>query len=209
MGGAHYLGAAGSAADGSAVTHKIRLARAADAAVVADIYRPFVTESVISFELVPPDAAEVGRRIDAVLQRTPWLVWEQNGSVLGYAYATKHRDRAAYQWSVEVSAYVRPEARRGGIARELYRRLFAVLAAQGFYSAYAGITLPNPASVAFHTAAGFTPVGVFHHIGFKNGSWHDVGWYERALNQHTPPDAAPIPLPEFPSAALTELLERV
>jgi phosphinothricin acetyltransferase len=150
----------------------------------------------------------MAQRIASVLERTPWLVWEENGAVLGYAYASRHRDRAAYQWSVEVSAYVRGDARKRGIAAELYRRLFAVLEAQGFYNAYAGITLPNPASVALHTAVGFTPVGVYRNIGFKNGRWHDVGWYERALATHSTPDNAPIPLPHIPCDSITELLTK-
>lgn len=184
------------------------MATAADAQEIADIYRPFVTDSAISFELEAPEGTEMARRIEATVQHMPWLVCEENHVVLGYAYASKHRDRAAYQWSVEVSAYVRADARRSGIARELYRRLFDVLASQGFYNAYAGITLPNAASVAFHAALGFTPVGIYRNIGFKNGRWHDVAWYERALNQHSSPDGAPIPLSYVPCAAVTELLER-
>src|SRR5688572_31295120 len=102
--------------------------------------------------MVPPTVDEMAQRISTTLQRTPWLVYEQDGRVTGYAYASKHRDRVAYQWSVEVSAYVLREARRTGMARALYERLFEILAMQGFYSAFAGITLPNNASVAFHRA---------------------------------------------------------
>jgi L-amino acid N-acyltransferase YncA len=190
------------------MTHRIRVATAADAGEVANLYRPIVLHTAISFELEPPDTAEMARRITTILERTPWLVWEENGAVLGYAYASRHRDRAAYQWSAEVSAYVRDDARRRGIAAELYRHLFDVLEAQGFYNAYAGITLPNPASVALHTAVGFTPVGVYRNIGFKNGRWHDVAWYERPLTQHSVPDNAPIPLPNIPCNAVTELLNK-
>src|SRR5215210_66957 len=108
----------------------IRLAMPRDGPALADIYRPAVTESSISFELDPPDAQEMARRAARVLERTPWLVWEQDGRVLGYAYASSHRDRAAYQWSVEVSAYVHAQARRIGAARMLYTSLFAALAVQ-------------------------------------------------------------------------------
>src|SRR5690606_36941096 len=163
---------------------------------IAAIYRPAVTDSTISFELEPPDDAEMARRIAHVQQRTPWLVLERSAVVLGYAYASTHRERPAYQWSVEVSAYVHPDARRLGVARALYTSLFAALAVQGFRNAYAGITLPNDASVALHTAVGFTPVGVYHRVGYKLGAWHDTIWLERALAAHDPSPSPPRPLPE-------------
>ena len=137
----------------------------------------------------------MARRVARVLERTPWLVWESDGRVLGYAYASSHRDRAAYQWSVEVSAYVHVQARRIGVARMLYTSLFAALAVQGFRNAYAGITLPNPGSVGFHTAMGFTPIGVYRGIGYKHGAWHDVGWYERPLAPRDVDPPLPAPLP--------------
>jgi L-amino acid N-acyltransferase YncA len=176
---------------------RIRLATPADAAEIAGIYRPAVTESVISFELEPPGPAEMARRVARILERTPWLVCEVDGAVLGYAYAGPHRDRPAYQWSVEVSAYVSGDARRMGVARALYASLFAVLAMQGYRNAYAGITLPNVASVALHTAVGFTPVGVFAGVGFKHGAWHDVGWFERPLAPRIASPPTPMPLREI------------
>lgn len=174
----------------------IRLAVPSDGAALADIYRPAVTDCVTSFELDPPDGAEMARRAARCMERTPWLVYERDGSVLGYAYAGTHRERAAYQWSVEVSAYVRHDAHRQGIGRALYASLFAALVVQGFRNAYAGITLPNDASVALHTAVGFTPVGVYRGIGYKFGAWHDVGWFERALAPRTPEPASPRALAE-------------
>jgi L-amino acid N-acyltransferase YncA len=174
---------------------RIRLATAADGAALAAIYAPAVLQHAISFELVAPDADEMARRVLAVQQRTPWLVWERAGEVLGYAYAGGHRERAAYQWSVEVSAYVAASAHRTGIARRLYAALFAVLAAQGFQSAYAGITLPNPASEGLHKAMGFVLVGVYHAVGFKHGRWRDVAWYERAIGSRPSDPAPPIALP--------------
>jgi L-amino acid N-acyltransferase YncA len=174
----------------------IRLAEPADGPRVAEIYRPAVVSFASSFEVDPPDSVEMGRRIAAVTQRTPWLVGEEDGAVLGYAYAGVHRARAAYMWCVEVSAYVDPAAQRSGLGRSLYERLFAILSLQGFQNAYAGITLPNPASVGFHEALGFSMVGTYRRIGYKSGVWHDVRWYERSLGTHAPDPPPPRPLPE-------------
>lgn len=168
----------------------IRLAEPGDGPALAEIYRPAVADNATSFELDPPDGAEMARRAAKCMERTPWLVYERNGSVLGYAYAGTHRERAAYQWSVEVSAYVHHDFHKQGIARALYASLFAALVVQGFRNAYAGVTLPNEASVRLHTAVGFSPVGVYRGIGYKFGAWHDVAWFERALG---PRDEAPAP----------------
>ena len=163
----------------------IRLARSDDAAQVADIYAPFVTSSATSFEYSPPDAAELAARITATLAYAPYLVQESGRDVMGFAYASKHRERAAYQWSVDVSVYIHERARRRGVGRALYTSLFALLRLQGFYSAHAGISLPNPASVGLHESLGFEPVGVYRSVGFKRGAWHDVGWWQRPLRERT------------------------
>jgi len=159
----------------------IRLATHHDGSALAEIYRPAVTDNSTSFELDPPDGAEMARRVAKCMDRTPWLVYERDGRVAGYAYGGMHRERAAYQWSAEVSAYVHPDFHKQGIGRALYTSLFAALVVQGYRNAYAGITLPNDASVALHTAVGFTPIGVYRGIGYKQGAWHDVGWFERQL----------------------------
>ena len=163
----------------------IRLAVPADGARIAAIYAPAVIERATSFELAPPDAVEMTRRVTHILTRTPWLVAEENGVVLGYAYASLHRERHAYQWSVEVSAYVDDAVRRAGQGRALYNALFRILVAQGYVNAYAGITLPNPPSVGFHRAMGFEEIGVYRGIGYKFGRWHDVVWMHRLLASPT------------------------
>lgn len=173
---------------------RIRLATPDDGAALAAIYAPAVTELATSFELEPPDGAEMARRVERIMARTPWLVCEHAGAVIGYAYGGPHRERAAYQWSAEVSAYVSASAHRAGVARALYTSLFALLALQGFRNAYAGITLPNAASVGFHESMGFTRVGTFRGIGYKFGAWHDVLWLERALRDRDANPAVPIPL---------------
>lgn len=132
------------------------------------------------------------RRQRAQIDRHPWLVFEENGEVLAYAYASEHRARRAYRWSVEVSAYAHERARRRGIGRALYSCLLEFLRRQGYANAYAGITLPNPASLALHRAAGFSMVGVYPQIGFKQGRWHDVAWLQLRLRDDSAP-AEPLP----------------
>jgi L-amino acid N-acyltransferase YncA len=141
------------------MTATIRLATPHNAPGVQAIYTPVVRETAISFEWELPTVDDMGKRIGEVVERMPWLVCEHRGEVLGYAYASPHRVRAAYQWSVDVSVYVHARARRSGVGRGLYRSLLALLVLQGFYHAYAGITLPNPASVGLHGSLGFEPVG--------------------------------------------------
>jgi phosphinothricin acetyltransferase len=159
---------------------------ALDARACAAVYEPFVTESAISFEETPPAATEFASRIDRITQTHPWLVAEFDGEVVGFAYGSPHRDRAAYRWAADVSVYVSAQAHRRGIGRELYQTLFELLARQGFHTLCAGITLPNDASVRLHEALGFRRIGVYRRIGFKQGCWRDVGWWQLEL---LPPDA--------------------
>src|SRR5262249_49535543 len=138
-----------------------------------------------------PTVEEMRRRIVDLLPHWPWLVCEQEGKILGYVYASQHRSRAAYRWSTDVSVYIDEQFHRLGIGRGLYSSLFAILTLQGFYNAYAGITLPNPASVGLHEALGFQAVGVYRAVGFKLGAWHDVGWWQLVLYPRTIPLRAP------------------
>ena len=178
----------------------IRLAAPDDAEVVRAIYAPYC-ETPISFEAGPPAVDEMRRRIDKVLQRDPWLMCEDGGEALGYAYAGPHRERAAYAWSVDVSVYVRQDRRRRGVGRALYAALLGVLPLQGYVTAFAGVTLPNAASVGLHEAMGFTPVGVYRQVGFKCGAWHDVAWFQRPLCPPSPDPAEPRPLADVVGAA--------
>ena len=173
---------------------EIRVARGGDAGEIARIYRPFVESTIISFETVPPDPSQMADRLAATLPRYPWIVCEWEGRIAGYAYATTHRERKAYQWSVDTSAYVHPEFWRRGIGRGLYRSLFEILSAQGFTNAYAGIALPNPGSVGLHESVGFRPVGVYRSVGYKLGGWHDVGWWQLGLRNHEPSPSEPVDL---------------
>lgn len=165
----------------------LRPASELDAAALLAIYRPFVERTAVAFEEVAPTVEEFAARVAAVGRRWLWLVAECDGHCVGYAYASAHRARSAYRWSVEVSAYVDARHHRQGIGRALYRRLLNDLATAGFCNAYAGITLPNAASVALHEDAGFELIGTFKNVGRKLGCWHDVAWYHRRLRE-TPPE---------------------
>ena len=176
------------------MTAEIRLATPDDACGVQAIYAPIVQDTAISFELEPPTVEEMRQRIVKTLEHLPWLVCERRGDILGYVYASQHRTRPAYQWSVDVSVYVHPNARRSGVGKGLYRSLFALLALQGFYNAYAGITLPNPASVRLHESLEFQSVGVYRAVGYKLGAWHDVGWWQLALHERAMPPEPPTDL---------------
>ena len=171
----------------------IRMAIPADGQRLADIYAPAVTDRATSFELTAPDAGEMARRVTTMTTRTPWLVLEEAGGVMGYAYASPHRDRPAYQWSVEVSAYIDAGSHRAGYGRALYAALFDILTAQGFANAYAGITMP---SIGFHQAMGFEEIGVYRGVGYKLGRWHDVIWLHRPLAPRLELAEPPRPLAE-------------
>lgn len=165
------------------MTFTIRLAEPGDAAALAEIYAPYVRELPTSFELEPPDAAEMAARVARTRAQWPWLVAEEGGQALGYCYAGAFAERPAYRWSVTTTVYVRPGHQRGGLGRQLYTRLFELLRRQGVVRAFAGITLPNEASVGLHRALGFEPVGVYPQVGFKLGRWWDVAWYGLALRE--------------------------
>ena len=175
----------------------IRLATEEDAAAIGEIYAPFCRGTAVSFEVEPPSLAEMQSRIAKTRPSYPWLVAERDGAIIGYAYASKHRERAAYIWSVDVSAYIAEGFRAHGYGRALYTSLFSILRLQGFFNANAGITLPNPGSEGLHRSMGFQPIGVYRNIGYKCGGWHDVAWYQLALR-----DSEPDPRPPRDMAAV-------
>jgi L-amino acid N-acyltransferase YncA len=154
---------------------------ARDAAACAQIYAPYVTDTVISLEEKAPDEQRFAERIRRLTLTHPWLVAETGGAIVGYAYASPHHERAAYRWAADVAAYVRQGQHRRGTGRALYQALFELLVRQGVHVACAGVTLPNAASVGLHESLGFKPVGVYRRIGFKHGRWHDVGWWQLDL----------------------------
>jgi L-amino acid N-acyltransferase YncA len=186
----------------------IRIARDEDAAAIHAIYAPSVTDGVATFETELPGVDAMRERIRARLQHYPWLVWEEAGDVLAYAYAGRFRERAAYDWIAETSIYVRADAHRRGIARRLYGVLLDVMRLQGITQAVGVITLPGTVSVAMHAAMGFSAAGVWRQCGYKLGQWWDVGVWQKELQPATNPPVAVTPFPRLPRASLQSLLER-
>ena len=145
-------------------------------------------DTVVSFEMEPPNVEQIRERISAILSTLPWLVSEDaHGTVNGYVYASKHRERAAYQWAVDTTVYIRPDAQGQGLGKQLYRQLKSVLVELGYFQAFAGIALPNAASVALHEAVGFKSIGIYSEVGFKSGQWLDVGRWQCRLRPATDP----------------------
>ena len=171
---------------------RVRDATADDAVACAAIYAPYVTGTAITFEAEPPTAAQMAGRIAAAQRRHAWLVLEDDGDVVGYAYAGPYKERAAYRWSCEVSVYLDGARRRRGGGRALYEELFRRLADRGYRTAVAGMTLPNEPSVGLHTSLGFQPIGTYRRIGFKHGRWRDVLWAQRPLGAYDDEPVEPI-----------------
>jgi phosphinothricin acetyltransferase len=173
------------------------MARPDDGDGIRAIYAPFVADTPISFELDVPSVADMRRRVTELTAQHPWLVVEDERGIAGYAYGSAHRSRAAYGWSTDVSAYVRPDSHRRGLGSALYAALLELLHRQGYRQAFAGITLPNAASVGLHEAMGFVPVGVYRNVGWKLGRWHDVGWWQCGLGPPSPEPHTPRPVTEL------------
>jgi phosphinothricin acetyltransferase len=162
----------------------IRPVAAGDVEAIHAIYAPIVRETIVSFETEPPSVPELQERI---AKSHEWLVFEREGRVAGYAYAAPFHERAGYKWSVEVSIYLGPDARGSGLGKELLSALLDRLKERGFVNAFAGIALPNPASVRLFESFGFEAVARHRQVGFKLGGWHDVGWWQLRLNPPTNP----------------------
>lgn len=184
---------------------KIRFATLDDAVEILNIYAPYITDTAVTFETEVPSLNDFRKRMETIQTLYPFLVYEVGGRIAGYAYASKHHERAAYRYSVNLSIYILPEYQRKGIGRKLYACLFEILKKQGFYTVVAGITLPNEKSVGIHKAMGFEEVGVYRRIGYKFGKWRDVIYMQKALREY---DAVPAPIKrvdELPQAFFEEL----
>ena len=159
----------------------IRRAVEHDAEPLSRIYNHYIENSVITFEEETVDAPEMAARIRKVTGEYPWLVWEENGEVRGYAYASRWRERTAYRFACELTVYLHPEATGRGAGKALYSRLIEELSARGFHSLLGCITLPNPASERLHIGLGFEKVAHFHEAGYKFDRWLDVGYFEKLI----------------------------
>ena len=171
----------------------IRPARAEDLPAILDIYAPYVRDTTVSFEYAPPTAEEFARRFETVTARFPWLVWERQGRILGYAYASAPFDRAAYSWCAEATVYLAPQARGQGVARALYEALEPILEAQGYQVLYALVCGENRASLRFHEKMGYLRRAVFPRCGYKHGRWLDMIWMEKTLKIVDNPREFPVP----------------
>lgn len=172
----------------------IRLATPADAKGILDIYRPYIENSSITFETETPSIVALGERIDNYLQHWPWLVCEIDGTIAGYAYGSRYRERTAYQWCIECSVYIHDDYLKAGVASALYSSLFEIFRKQGYYTVYAVINLPNDRSVAFHEKMGFQHFADFKKVGYKLGKWKTVGWWQLILRDY---NDNPIPPTKF------------
>lgn len=185
----------------------IRLARVEDAPAILEIYAPYVTDTVISFEYEVPTGEEFTQRVRDISALHPYLVWEEKGRLLGYAYAHPYAARPAYQWGAELTVYLRPEARRRGIGTKLYGAMLDLLRLQGVRTVYGCITAENEASVAMHRALGFREGGLFRNAGYKQGRWLDVLWLEKEISVYDEPKPL-LPFPQVEKSKVDAVLEK-
>lgn len=175
----------------------IRLATTADAEGILKIYAPYIENTSLTFETEVPSVASFAERISKYLTKWPWLVYEVDGIIAGYAYASGYRERTAYQWSVECSVYVHEHFQREGVAQILYKALFPILKQQGFCNVYAVINLPNESSVALHESFGFAHFATYEQVGYKLGKWKNVGWWRLVINEFKREPAPPVTFAEL------------
>ena len=187
---------------------KLRIATKEDGAALAAIYAYYVENTAITFEYVAPTAEEFGERITHKLEKYPYIIAEENGRAVGYAYADMYRERAAFNWSCELSVYVDKSETGKGAGRRLYNALIELLRVQGFTSVVASITYPNDPSVALHEKMGFTHLGTMHNIGFKFGRWLDLMWFEKRISDVSAPTPI-IPFPELSTEKISAVLENL
>ncbi len=175
----------------------IRLADPNDAEQILEIYRFFITDTVVTFEEDVPAVSAFRQRIESILEESPYLVCEHNGEIVGYCYATSYRSRSAYRWNRELTVYIKVGWQAKGIGLALYSALIGILRKQNFGNLLAVITLPNESSIRLHEKMGFKPCAVFNKVGYKMGSWHQVGWWELQLIQDGEPPQEPIFFRDF------------
>jgi L-amino acid N-acyltransferase YncA len=180
-----------------------RIATPEDAESILEIYTPVINTTAISFEETPPSVADMAKRIEKILEKHPWIVAvDKNEKILGYAYASPYRDRAAYKWASEVSIYIRDTHQKLGLGKSLYEKLFHIMKKQNIYKSYALIALPNTGSIALHEKMGFQYLCIFKNVGYKLGKWHDVGWWEKTLSRSANAPSEPIKFSDLKNTLL-------
>lgn len=184
----------------------ISLANTEATSSILAIYTPYILDTSFTFETEVPSLKDFEKRIVTYQENWPWLVYEVDGIVAGYAYATRHRERAAYQWCVESSVYIKDTHQQRGIANALYKTLFEIMKHQGFINVYAGITLPNDKSVAFHKRFGFNRFADYENVGYKFGKWNTVSWWHYQLNEYVENPTAPTKFSEIEISFLNKVL---
>lgn len=186
----------------------IRIVKPSDAAAILEIYTPYILNTAVTFETDIPTTGSFEERIKHYTEKWPWIVYEVEGKIAGYAYATRHRERTAYQWCVESSVYVHDKFLRAGIATKLYNALFEILKLQGFINVYAGITLPNDRSVAFHERSGFENFVYYKNVGYKSGEWRTVGWWRKEIIDCEKQPSTPANFENISPHTINELLAK-
>ena len=187
---------------------EVRLAAPNDAGEIIDIYSPSVLVTATSFETVVPPIEEMQKRIAFCLEKFPWIVCVIDGKISAYVYGSKHREREAYQWSCECSVYVGDEFKGKGIGKILYQLLFEIMKMQGFRNVYAGITLPNEASVHLHEKCGFRSFAMYENVGYKFGNWHTVGWWKLQINNYDLEPPPPLKISELDQETINKLFQQ-
>ena len=187
---------------------EVRLASINDSKQILDIYAPSILTAATSFETDVPSVEEMQRRIETCLLKYPWIVCVIDEKIAGYVYASKHREREAYQWSCVCSVYVHNDFKGKGIGKKLYQLLFEILKQQGFRNVYAGITLPNDGSVRLHENCGFQNFARYENIGYKFGNWHTVGWWKLQINPYDLNPPPPLKLSQLDSDLLAGLFQQ-
>jgi phosphinothricin acetyltransferase len=185
----------------------IRIATTDDSESILKIYAPYIENTSYTFETEVPTIDSFKKRISSYLQSWPWLVCEIDGVIAGYAYGARHRERVAYQWSIECSVYVHDDHQRRGVARALYTALINIFRLQGFRNLYAVINLPNDKSVSFHENLGFEYFATYKNVGYKLGRWKNVGWWQLQLNQYSPEPEPPVKFSEIKMKEIENILE--
>ena len=189
-------------------TVTLRRAHLEDAEAILEIYAPYIRNTNITFEYEVPSLSEFRDRMAGIMEGYPYLICEIDGIAAGYAYAHRYKERAAYQWSAELSIYLGRDSTGRGLGRRLYGALMELLRLQGVRTVYGCVTLPNAGSEGLHAAMGFRLTGTWHRAGFKCGAWRDVGWFEKTIAPYDPSPAPVRPIGEVPAAVAAEILER-